>query len=362
MLFPLLTLARIYSVQAKPYGALLGWTGIALISWRYTAVESWRRWALVGLGTALACATSSHFFGALVGLPIIAGEAVRWYQRRRVDWVVSAVLTLNYWPLIFFVPILKAGSQIHGAHPWQSHLSVGFIAKSFDLLLVDAAAPVLLCVLAAALLRSARVTFPMDEVAAAAALALLPVPAFLGLRLVGIKVIDEKYLITMVVGIAILFAWSLYFVGRRSGIILVAILGVWGVRDFVRDLRFAEDQRQDVTHFSPPVAALPVVIEDPIFALYENYGSDRVYYLVDPPTQLKYAGNDALPRSFLLNPKFFGPHVETFATFNEAHRSFLIYERLAGETSWLLTKYKDDGARVELIRSSPDDHWYLVTQ
>jgi len=65
MLFPLVTSARGFAVDAKPYGVLLGWTGIALICWRATAGRL-RAWGLTGLGLALCCATSSHFFGALL--------------------------------------------------------------------------------------------------------------------------------------------------------------------------------------------------------------------------------------------------------------------------------------------------------
>ena len=63
MLFPLVTVARAYAVEAKPYGALLGWTGVALICWSHSTGRR-RAVAIVGLGVSLACATSSHFFGA----------------------------------------------------------------------------------------------------------------------------------------------------------------------------------------------------------------------------------------------------------------------------------------------------------
>jgi Dolichyl-phosphate-mannose-protein mannosyltransferase len=382
MLFPLVTLARVYAVEAKPYGALLGWTGIALICWRYAGDRDSRPrlriLALAGLGIALICATSSHFFGALLGIPILAGEAVRAVERRRVDWVLAAIITLNYWPLVFFAPILRAGSRIHGAHPWQTPLGFGFIFKSADLLLAEAAAPVLICLLIASASRARShsqkpgVRFPADEIAVATALALLPVVAYCGLRLSGARIIEEKYLITMVVGVAILFAWSVYSAARSRlavGILAAAVLGLWGGRDFTRDLRIAEDARIEAQTFSPPAEAtclgpLPIVVETPLFMQLETYArheiADRVYLLLDPAASLKYLHTDAMQRSILLNPSFFGPHMEKLADFQATHHDFLIYEQLPDDPSWLLEKYKDDGARIELLKSGREQRWYRV--
>jgi hypothetical protein len=61
----------------------------------------------------------------------------------------------------------------------------------------------------------------------------------------------------------------------------------------------------------------------------------------------------------LLNPGFFGRHVETREAFEAAHREFLIYEDVPGPPSWLLRDYLDRGALVEPI-SSGADRWYRV--
>jgi hypothetical protein len=380
MLLPLLTTARIFAVEAKPYGALLGWTGIALICWRGTAPGSKHRgWALAGLAAALACATSSHFFGALLGFPILAGETARWFRCRRIDWASLAVLSCNYLPLLFFIPILRASRQIHGIHPWQTPLEPSFILKSGDLLLREAAAPLMICILIAALgkawtKRLPPVTpFPLDELAAAWALAMLPVAAFCGLRLAGIRVIEEKYLIITVIGVAILAAWSLHSLsGPRLPVsaAMVIVFLTWGSRDFVGDLHFSQGERSWAANFQPPAAAdafgpLPVVVETPIFATLENYAApqiaSRIYFVTDAAGREKYTGNDALDRSFNLNPRFFGPHVEPIETFEAEHPRFLIYESLPGNTSWMLQKYADAGARIALMTGDGQQRWYLVT-
>ncbi len=377
---PLVTLARTYAVEAKPYGALLGWTGVSLICWRYTKVGSkGRGWALAGLAIALACATSSHFYGALLGFPLIAGEAVRFCDRKRVDWGVASAIGFNYVPLVFFIPILRASGQVHGIHPWQTQLNLRFILASWDLLLAGAAAPVMACFITAAAFRAwskrgwaPTPSFPMDEAAAATALALLPVASFCGMRLAGIHVSDTKYLISMVVGVTILIAWSLFQTAGNSlaaGILMATIFGVWGLRDFDLDRRAAEGDLASAVHFSPPAAgagleALPVVVENLEFTIYERYAShgigDRIYYVIDPELRLKYNATDAIDRSFLLNPTFFGKHVERRKDFEAEHREFLVFHDDHGDVDWMLKKYQQDGAKIEVVGSGPHHEWYLV--
>jgi hypothetical protein len=60
-----------------------------------------------------------------------------------------------------------------------------------------------------------------------------------------------------------------------------------------------------------------------------------------------------------LNPRFFGRHVEPVRTFDAAHGEFLLYERFP-DTSWILRKYMDSGARVEMLAGSTVVRWYLI--
>ena len=381
MLLPLVTAARTYAVEAKPYGALLGWTALALLCWRHAAPGSRNRaWGLAGLAVALACATCSHFFGVLLGFPILVGEATRWLKRRQVDWPAAAVLSFSYGPVLFFIPILRAGQQVHGIHPWQRILSPGFVLNSGDLLMTGAAAPLLVCFLIAGcagfLARAAPApfAFPVDELAAAFALAALPVAAFCGLRMAGIHVIEEKYLITMVVGISILVAWCFYGIAGRSlwaGTAMAVVILTWGCRDFTRELVVAKEELLEAQNFRPPhnadsLGPLPVLVEKPLFATLENYAApqvaSRVYFVIDPAGREKYEGTDALDRSFQLNPRFFGPHVEAVGSFEAEHRQFLLYEKLPEGKNWMLSKYRDAGVGVELLAGVGLDRWYLVTQ
>jgi hypothetical protein len=374
MLVPLAAFARQYSFEAKPYGVLLGWTGAALLCWRYTEAARRRPFALAGLSVSLACATCTHFFGVLLWVPVLAGEAARTFARRRVDWLTAAAISCSVWPLLVLAPLLRAGSHIHGAHPWQAPPDLRFPFQSLDQMLAGAAVPILICFLVAAASkhiatrRPPPLAIPLPEMAAAGALALLPFAAICGLRLAGIRAVEVKYVIPMAAGIAILFSWGTYSISSQTtaaGIALSAILACWSGRDFLRDLHAAQHARTRLADFTAPVAALPIVVDTTLYTMLSRYAPPdvrrRMYFLLDPAGQLGYIGSDALHLSMALNPAFFGEHVEPLAAFETEHREFLIYERSPDDLSWLLRKFRDEGdVRIELLAAGSDDRWYLV--
>jgi hypothetical protein len=107
MLFPLVTSAYYYAYEARTYGAVLGFAGVALICWQSAAMQAKRRlWWLVGLCGALACAMLTHSYAVLVSAPIVLGELVRSASRKRVDWPVWAAI------IVAFVAILPSFSLL----------------------------------------------------------------------------------------------------------------------------------------------------------------------------------------------------------------------------------------------------------
>jgi 4-amino-4-deoxy-L-arabinose transferase-like glycosyltransferase len=380
MLLPLSTAARIYAADAKPYGAMLGCAGLALLSWTYTKERKYRLAALAGLGLSIACAVSSHFFGALLAVPVLAGELVRTVRRRRADWAVYAVTICGLVPLGFYRSIIQAGKRIHMTHPWQESLGPGFALSAPDALLAGAAVPIL-CALAIAAgfrmvtgERENRSAIPGDELVAVSALAMLPLIAVCAGPVVGLHAVVDKYVISMVVGVAVLVGWSASaLAGQRvaAGILMAAIACIWGCRDFERDLRSAASARETLVNFAlPPEVAkqgtLPIVIESQLYFELSRYArrgtADRLYLLLDPAAANRYLHSDAAQQSMLLDPGYFGAHVERLADFRASHRELLIYELVPEDMNWMLRKYRDAGARVELLAAGESDRWYRVTE
>ena len=290
---------------------------------------------------------------------------------------MALTTTLSFWPLAFFIPILRAGGRIHGVHPWQRPMGLGFLLGSMDELLAGAAAPLVLSFVAVAFSRAAPYAagrqrdLPPDEIAAAAGLALLPLVAACGLLLAGVKVMEVKYVITTLVGVSILFSWSIYeLAGSKKAIAATVsiIFALWGARGFLHDLGDARLETEVARTFSPPERAkilgpLPIVAEPLPYTVLANYANKeiaaRLYCVLDPDLQVKYQKHDSLARSMLLNPTFFGKHVISFSAFQLAHKDFLVYVPI-GKSSWVLAKYLDDGAKTEVLKEDAAERWTLV--
>jgi hypothetical protein len=96
-----------YSFEARPYGLILGFLMLGMVSWqsatRAEDAHSPRRrtLALAGVAASVAGCILTHHLGVVdIGVPLLFGEGVRLYTRRRFDWplmvtaVISAVCSL----------------------------------------------------------------------------------------------------------------------------------------------------------------------------------------------------------------------------------------------------------------------------
>src|SRR5262249_2780883 len=92
MFFALTTNACYYAFQARPYGLVLGFSGIALICWQSLAEEKENRvLPLVGLWLSLAAAVACHYYSVLIPMAFALGEVARTLRRSKIDLLVWAV-------------------------------------------------------------------------------------------------------------------------------------------------------------------------------------------------------------------------------------------------------------------------------
>src|SRR5262249_54365614 len=88
-IFLLCTYAYPYAHEARPYGLVLAFSGLALVAWQRAAEESGPRGlALTGLALMLTAAVHTHYYGVLLLGPLCAAELTRSYIRRRIDLAV----------------------------------------------------------------------------------------------------------------------------------------------------------------------------------------------------------------------------------------------------------------------------------
>jgi 4-amino-4-deoxy-L-arabinose transferase-like glycosyltransferase len=113
MVFPSVTAAYVYALDARSYALVLLFASLALLSWQ--RIASGDRFARVGLAGALALAVASNYYAVLLLLPLGLGEAVRVARARRLD--VRTLLAFGgvVVPLVAFLPLIEA-SRRYSAH------------------------------------------------------------------------------------------------------------------------------------------------------------------------------------------------------------------------------------------------------
>ena len=92
MLMMWLTWGYASAYEARPYSLVVAFAALALLCWRAACEGEHRPLALAGLAVSLAAAISSHYYAALLWVPLGAGEAVRTWKARKTDWPVWAAL------------------------------------------------------------------------------------------------------------------------------------------------------------------------------------------------------------------------------------------------------------------------------
>ena len=122
MLTPLVTVATYYGYEARPYGIVLGFTGLALVCWQAAGQEPRRLWPVGGLACALAAAVLTHSYGTLIFFPLAFGEVIRSFRLRRINWRVWAAFAFGALPVITLLPLLRAA---------KVHMGTVFLPPSF---------------------------------------------------------------------------------------------------------------------------------------------------------------------------------------------------------------------------------------
>jgi hypothetical protein len=213
-----------YAVQARPYGTLLGWCGLAMLSWQTAVREeeetghsAWRPIFLLAL--AIGLAINTHYYGILLLVPLCAAELARGVRRRRIDWRIGVAIGLGAASVITVLPFMKAASAfrahffspvrpsyhfITNAYPW---MMFGFTAMSVRaqrlLILGCGLLLVLLVVQFARRYRASSLRPAMAEVVFLLVLAGLPLAGFVLSRVLVI-VVEGRYILPAMIGVAAL--------------------------------------------------------------------------------------------------------------------------------------------------------------
>lgn len=373
MLLPICLLAAKYSTEARPYGLVLGGCGVSLLAWQ-SAVDGRRRaLAIWALAISLAATASLHYYGALFALSIAAGEAVRGYSRKKIDWPVAAALLATpaalvaHWPLIHVAMTYSGGSwSVANQRALRNAYSelLGPTFAPFELLFVILALSVAAYGLSIAVHRQnagpARIgALRPWETAAVATLLLLPVFTLVVAKVTN-GIFTPRYALPATIGFAL--SLTLAPVRRRNfaalGLILcILVTGFFVARQVRTTSRMLQQEHSPIpeglartlTHYDGAIA-----VNNPHTYLQIAYYlppdlQSRVYYVAGPEHSRRYSGHDDDDRSLMLLSRWAPINVMPLEAFLEQHTHFLV---LGNETDgWLLPKLQNAGVPMERGRS-----------
>jgi hypothetical protein len=355
------TNAFYFAAEARPYGLVLAFFGLAMLAW-------WHGRALA-LAAAVAGMMLTHFFAVFFLTPFLMAELVRFTQTRKVDWpVMSALLSPCVIPFFFlklhsgevFPPAFQAGVRKMASYYYWSLreegwlLAAGFFAAVLIYKLRTREKP-------------ARTNFSSVEASFVAGLLLLPI-VINGVMMFRNGAFFTRYSIPTLFAFPVLFVVLLAYwtnVNRPAALALCAVVAGYMVWHEGRPIA----KRRDFAKVYPD---LPLVAASGLTFMEMDHEQptatvDRLFYLTDMNLALTYAHATMLENLFATMRQCLPirGHIEPFGAFVSTHRRFLVLGTPGYAEDWLLRYLMaQQHAKLELVGEFPseskDSQLYLV--
>ena len=369
MLFPLVTGSYYYASEARPYGLVLGFSGVALLCWQAATNDEGRLLPTAGLGVSLAAAVSCHYQAIFVLLPLALAEAVRSLILRRVALRIWAALALSVAPLLGFLPLIERAASYSSTF-WAKPRWALIPEFYYSLLAPSVMALLALLVLSALYPATARsrhhpATHPPaprpQELAAAFGFMAIPIVAVV-LSMLATGAFTDRYALPAVLGGSLLVAfsarWSSYDRPAITAILILALCASFvslGVKSLVTIATMREAQAHTIAFLrSEGMSELPIAVSDQhAFVSLAHYAprdiASRLVYLADPAKALTYLGHNSVERGALdlLKPWFHLP-IEDYRAYIASRHRFLVYGSPGHFLNWLLSDLTTSRRTIEL--------------
>ena len=367
-LFPMVTLAGAYAIEARGYAGLLFGAALAMVCWDAGARGKRRKAALAGLAFSMALASAFHYYAVFLIVPFAAAELARSLRARTLDPPVWAAFAFLYAPVLLAYPFIRPmramSSHFWAAPGWSEALDfftvtlgpslpslVAFaLAIAFLLLFLPAGAR-------SGATRPARAeSLAAEDVALALGFCAIPFAAMLAAKLVT-HAFYFRYVIEAVLGPVLLACILLYRLmdGRRAAaaaFVLIAgaqfVFGS-GIQAILQDRATRRGLTAEAAHLASLTPAdLPIAIGDPrTFMQLGYYASPRlkrrITYLSDPGRSLKYVDFDTFDAGMDKLRPWFQLNVVEYAAFLRRYNRFLVYTEPQAAWGWSLLALLDDG-------------------
>jgi hypothetical protein len=382
MLVPLVTRAYYYAYETRPYGLVLGFSGLALLCWQAATEGRLRVLSIAGLWLSLAAAVSCHYYAVLCFIPIGLGELARTIARRRLDLFVWTALVGGLLPLAFFLPLIRAGleysSKFWAKPNWVTPL--GFFERLLEPApLVLFAIPLIMALHSlyapADRTDSARKTSrtSLHEITAAVGFTVLPLFSVLLAKLVT-GAFTDRYAVAAVIGVSILLALSIAKVTQQSGTAALCITAVL-LASFILSAFKTYGELSGIVQTETTTyqflqkensGALPLVIAGPhLFFELSHVAAQRgdelkLIYLADPALAVTYTHTDDVERGLLALKQYAPIDVRDFHHFCASHKQFLVYG-YSEPFSWVIQELAGEGRSLSVKAQNGSGILFLAT-
>jgi uncharacterized membrane protein len=374
LLFPFMTTAFNYVIEARAYAMVLGFSAFGLLCWLWAVEGRHRALALIGLAASLAAAISCHYYAVLSLFPLGLGEVVLSFRRKRIDAGVWLALGISLTPLVVFLPLIQSARKF-APHFWAKPQwsSMAYFYEHF--LLTPSAVPLLvifLAVVAYSILRRpeaemadtpVRACVPLHETATAAGFLLIPVVGVVLAKTV-VGAFSDPYALPAVIGLSVLVGWGLHSVlaARRAtavalGLLLLAFLAIKEAQAYRRvaaDSSLHKATYGFLENYSQGDA--PIVISGPRDFTELTYDAPgnlarRLTYLADPQMALQYTGTDDPEKGLMEMKSWAGLNVQQFSRFiASGQRCYLYVVDYPDKYAWVVRGLEDAHWRISLER------------
>jgi hypothetical protein len=384
MLFTLTTGAYYYAFEARPYGLVLGFCGLALICWQSLAEGEARALTLTGFALSLAAAVSCHYYSVLILIPFACGEAARTLSRRRVDFAVWAALAASLAPLLIFWPLIKSATSYSTA--FWSPPSWGDIPGYYYFMLMTSVLPLTAILILVALYKT---VFSEDggeaqdtpqfgllrhEVAVAIGFLAIPFVAVTMAMLVT-GAFTHRYALPAVLGMGLLMPFAFHPLLRGREVLMVLLVlfltaglvrrGGMTLQDSAKRVKAREGIVRMLQ--ADRAETLPIVCSDPhTFLVLSHYARpeirSRLVYLSDQDASMRYLGHNSVERGMLdLLKPWFRLNVQEYRPFLASRKPFLLCGDPQYFLNWVIRDLAASGAHIELRGQHQDALLFLVS-
>jgi len=384
---------NLYSYEARPYAMVLGFMGIVALSWqRAIEAKKPRSWlallfiVLGGFGMLL-----SHVLAAVAYASLLLTEAIRFYLRRKPDWILWIALALPLSACVTYLQPIQNHSA--GSFPQLFQASVTQLFGAYADIWVPVASLLGVAMIAIILLApadgngvvaSTKYGFSWPEKILALGFCLVPLVVIL-VFMHSHSAFFPRYGMPAIFGVAILIAW---FVARwtatsSKAALICSIAFVFGIvtpasiaRHIQNVIQPQKMESSDLTGQSGvPVSQvlpdLPFVDAGGLTFLEMNSREDvtflsRVYYLNDRQAAIRYANATIFEGFPFLKGKFpIRANIMPYQQFIQEHPKFLVLGTYNYPEDWLLRKLLADHATLRFLGDYPtgykDEQLYEVT-